>query len=559
MEQAGIWYLFNENPLLEEEVSGTPGEEALRITDRPSRFEMLATQPGILYRSQSGLNERIEEEDRESVHRLQQIKQVVPQNVIVKNYNYRTPEVSLTGRKPVRDGAAGTVYDYGGDYKDTAESDRHAAVVADRIACRQLIYDGSGNCPGFRAGKRFTLQEHTRAEFNDTYVLVEVRHHGAHTSSGEGAHVYTYVNNFRGIPSAKADLFRPERTAIVPRMSGVMTATIEAEGSQYAALDDQGRYKVRMPFDMSNTRNYQGSKYLRLSQAYSGANYGVHFPSHEGAEMIFGCIDGDPNKPLGLGTVPNANTISPVVSANKQQGMIRTAGGNELIMDDTDAKQKVTLRSKAVNELLFDDENKVVHLTTTNGNVLKLDDQNECVSWNAEEHVIAMSYKSGEVTITVTSKDGSVIKIDDTNKKIQVQTSGGHGIEMDDNAKTITLKDCQSKNTVTLDGNGGLKLESQGAIEIAAQQDITLRGANVTITANAALEATATSDLKLKGMNLEAKADMNATVDGGMNTEVKAGMQCTLSGMMLSAEGKTTAEYKGGAMTTVKGGIVMIN
>jgi hypothetical protein len=40
--------------------------------------------------------------------------------------------------------------------------------------------------------------------------------------------------------------------------------------------------------------------------------------------------------------------------------------------------------------------------------------------------------------------------------------------------KKITLKDGQGKNTVTLDSQGGLKLESQGKIEIKALQDLVI-------------------------------------------------------------------------------------
>jgi type VI secretion system secreted protein VgrG len=50
--------------------------------------------------------------------------------------------------------------------------------------------------------------------------------------------------------------------------------------------------------------------------------------------MIVGCINGDPDKPIGLGTIPNANTISPVCSRNKHTSVIRTAGNNEMVFDD---------------------------------------------------------------------------------------------------------------------------------------------------------------------------------------------------------------------------------
>jgi len=346
-------------------------------------------------------------------------------------------------------------------------------------------------------------------------------------------------------------MFRPQLKASVPRLSGIITAQIEANGSSYASLDDMGRYKVRLPFDMSDAKNYEASRYVRLAQPYSGANYGMHFPSHEGSEMVLACIDGNPDRPLGLATVPNANTISPVVSANKQQSRILTAGGNELVLDDTDQKQKVRLNSSAKHTFLMDDENKNISLKSTNANELLLDDKNELVKWNGSAHSITMNYHSGSEGIIITTKEGNTLQIDDKNKKITIHSKAGHSFEMDDDGKTIVMTDCAGKNKVTLDGNGGIILDSQGKIQITAQQDIESPAQNIKMTANNALEAKATADMKLSGMNIEAKADMNAKVEAGMNLEFKGGVQAKMGGPMV--------EVSGDAMTTIKGGMVMIN
>jgi type VI secretion system secreted protein VgrG len=558
LETFGMWYFFEESPVLREELDGTCGNESMVITDKPASFAFINDPSDILYRSDSGMAEGQDREFKESINLLQQKKQVIPRDVTLKDYNYRTPEVELKGQKPISSGNVGSVYEYGAHVKTISEAQNMAGVAAGRIATRQIVFEGTSDCRGFRAGKRFSLNEHFRNDFNGKYVLTAVYHAGAHAAAEGSAQLFTYHNRFRCIPSAQADLFRPEKRAGLPRINGIMTGLIETNGSNYAAIDDQGRYKLRMPFDISGSSNMEGSRYVRLAQPCSGSNYGLHFPSHEGTEMIWACVDGDPDRPLGLGTVPNANTLSPVVSGNKQQNMIRTAGGNEILLDDTDGKQKVRIITKGKHTIEMADEKKYLMLQTTAKNGLLLDDQNKKTVWNADKHTMTMEYGNNKDIIIATG-DGHVIKIDDSNKRITISTKAGHQIDMDDNGKKITLKDCAGKNTVTLDGNGGLKFDSQGKIDITAQQDLTIKAANVKITANAAFEAKATSDLKLKGMNLEAKADMNAKLEGGMNADVKAGMQCNVKGMMLSCSGDTTAEYKGGAMTTVKGGIVMIN
>ncbi|MFW6255081.1 MAG: type VI secretion system Vgr family protein [Chitinivibrionales bacterium] len=573
MENVGIWYFFKELPLLEEDI-GQVNVEQLVISDNPSSFGFINGHSDIIYRPQSGFFERIDDMERESIHRFSYRKRLVPSEVQMKNYNYRTPEVSLSGAMNVGGGDVGTVYHYGGDYKDADGAQQVAEIEAGRIVAGQIKLNGEANCRGFRAGCRFTVEEpdtdepQASRDMSGIYLIREVIHSGSHSAMRTGDAEYTYANKFVALSSDQIDTFRPLRKAKIPRVNGIMTALIEANGSDYAALDDQGRYKVRMPFDLSDNANYEGSKYIRLAQPYAGNNYGMHFPSHEGAEMVWACVDGDPDKPLGLGTVPNANTVSPVVSGNKEQSVIRTAGANEMVMDDTDGKQKIRMTTAAKNVSELDDENKRAYVQTTNGNKILLDDANEQCSWNAKDHNITMSYKSGEEGVVITTGGGHVIRVDDKNKAITIQSNGGHVVEMDDNGGTITLADGKGKNTVTLDGSQGLILDSKGKISINATQDIDIKGANINMEASSGkLEAKAMQDVNISGMNISQKANMDAAIEAGMNLGMKANMNASMEGSM-GAEVKsslqakmsgTMTEVSGSAMTTVKGGIVMVN
>ncbi len=554
MEGSGIWYFFKELPLLPEEIEA-PNLEELVISDKTSSFEYISGESEIVYRSPSGLHERVDTAVKESVDSIAYEEHIIPKEVYVKNYNYRTPEVDLSAQKAISTGKVGSVYTYGGGYKDTDGSQKAAEINANRIVTEQVTVSGNSNCRGFRAGFRFTLKEHFRDDCNDQYMIKGVKHHGSHTSSEGGMAGFSYRNEFSLVPSSRVETYRPPVKTSVPKIPGIITAFIEASGSDYASLDEMGRYKVRLPFDLSESDNYNASKYIRLSQPYAGSNYGIHFPSHEGTEMVLACIDGDPNKPLGLGTIPNANTVSPVVSNNKAESVIRTAGGNEIKLDDTADKQKVNIKSNADNSILFDDENKKIEIKTTgddNGNNrILLDDKNKTLTLSGLNHSLQMSYGDSGKGITIQTELEHFIKIDDENNIITVQTAGGHSVQMDDDGNTITVTDGAGKNTVTLDGGGGLSLDSQGEIKITAQADLVIEAANIKMTAQQAIEQKANMDFTMKGMNMEAKADMNMTVEGGMNTEV--------TGTTLKVEGKTMADFKGGAKTTLTGGVVMIN
>jgi type VI secretion system secreted protein VgrG len=223
-------------------------------------------------------------------------------------------------------------------------------VRAEEIKCRERLYTGAGDHKAFRAGSTFQLSDHPRADFNAEYLLTEVRHHldqvlGLPWASATGT---TYRNQFVAIP--KSQTFRPERKTEWPSIHGFMHAKIDAGGSgQTAEIDDQGRYKVLLPFDLSGKSGGKASRYVRMMQPYAGGGMGMHFPLHKGTEVLLGFLDGDPDRPIILGAVPNPETGSPVTGKNQSQCKIHTGGGNSLTIEDTDGTQSMKMHTPAGN------------------------------------------------------------------------------------------------------------------------------------------------------------------------------------------------------------------
>lgn len=571
MEREGTRYCFSESPCLREEITSEPQGETTLFCDNNTGFADIAGPSTIRYRSHSGLFESVETQREESMSRIELHARAVAAETFCRNYNYRTPEVAISGSRTVPGGVAGTLYRYGGHARDTEDAQSQAVLLTNRLASSREIFAGTGTCRGLRAGARFTLSEHPRKDYNTAHVITSVKHHGAQNAAGTDTPRISYDNSFTTVCGAAADTYCPPVLAAIPHVPGVLTARIEANGGDYAYLDDKGRYKVRLPFDLSDTANSEASKFVRLSSPYAGSNYGIHFPSHEGTEMVIACVDGNPDKILGLATVPDANTVSPVTSSNKEQSVARTAGGNELVMDDLDGKQRIRLTTSAAQVVELDDGNRRIVLQTTDENKVLLDDTNERCDINAGSQTLVLSYKSGEEGITLSTGGGHVIKIDDSGKRLTLQSAAGHVVDMDDNGKKMVLTDCKGKNSVTLDGSKGLILDSQGSIAITASKDIDISGANIAINAGSTgkFDASAGGDMNLKGRNLSAAADsmigslklegsaaelkggLQGTTIGGFTVAVKADMDTTVKGLMTTVEAS--------AVNTVKGGIVMIN
>lgn len=560
MENLGIWYFFNEQELTKDQIGPGVSHEQLIITDN-IKFSLIPEPSKVIYRLVNGMSEKNDLDCAETVNVVHYSKCVIPSEVVVKNYNYRNPEVVLSGKQTVRDGNRGTIYEYGGNVKTVDDAQNVAQLICRRIKTRQVKINGKSNCRAFRAGFCFEMIQHCRKDLCIIYLITSVNHAGGVTG-------WTYQNEFKAIPDDSTYKYAPEKISEDPKVNGIITAQVEAGGSEFASIDDQGRYKVRLPFDVSSSVNdCNDSKYIRLAQPYSGSKYGIHFPAHQGTEMVLACINGDPNKLLGIGTVPNANTMSPVVSTNKQENVIRTAGGNVLIMDDTDEKQNIKVFTKGLNGLKLDDESECVVLTTRDLNQVQLDDKNSKIVIKSNAHTILMNNGESGKCIEIISGDGNLIKIDDKEKKIIIRTSGGHKIDLDDQGKRLIINDGSGKNNITLDENNGLRLESLGNLTISAKQDIELSATNIKLNAKQGnLDFNAASDVKISGININQNGTAEVKIEaakldamGSTSVNVNGAIVEMNADAIVRIKGNAMAEFNGGAMATVKGGMVMIN
>ena len=153
----------------------------------------------------------------------------------------------------------------------------------------------------------------------------------------DGARALRYENTFRAIPFAQP--FRPARVTRKPRIHGFVTGLIEAAFPEVRQpwLDDQGRYGVHLHFDFSPA--IPAAAYaVRMAQpsAASRGSYGMHFPLRPGTEVLIGFIDGDPDRPIIVGALPNAHAPSPVTSADPRLSRIVSARGVVFELNDGD-------------------------------------------------------------------------------------------------------------------------------------------------------------------------------------------------------------------------------
>ncbi|MFA5183526.1 MAG: type VI secretion system tip protein TssI/VgrG [Syntrophales bacterium] len=342
LEREGMYYYFEQDEK----------REKLIITDSKIFHTTMEQSKTVYYSPPSGL---------EGGHRDEVIsaffcrQQFLPRSVILKDYNYRRPSLDLTASAEVHPQGQGDVYIYGEHLRTPEEGSSLAKIRAEEILCWERRFDGKASVPYLRPGYTFDLRDHYRASFNHAYLTVHLTHEGNQagymlsglgTELGEGEHETWYRNSFTVLPAEVQ--FRPERKTPKARIYGLLNAKVDAAGSgQYAELDEQGRYKIILPFDTSGRRDGKASTWVRMMQPYAGSDHGMHFPLHKDTEILLAFIDGDPDRPIIAGAAPNPGSPSLVNTDNQTKARLVSASGNEFHMEDQAGKERILLHSPA--------------------------------------------------------------------------------------------------------------------------------------------------------------------------------------------------------------------
>ena len=220
--------------------------------------------------------------DDELIYLMTCMEKVVTGAVQLKDYNYLFPENQLIGESQLDSKMPGIYYDFGDNFENQRDAETLAKIRNQEFISQSKIFKGISDSRVLRAGYKFKLNSHFRDEWNQEYILTKVHIKGSQPGlfryiTSETERNITYECEFTAIPF-NID-YRPLRKTPVPKITGIMSAKLESGTSdEYAFIDDFGRYKAKMFFDISEITNGEASLPIRLSQSYSGAGYGIHFP-----------------------------------------------------------------------------------------------------------------------------------------------------------------------------------------------------------------------------------------------------------------------------------------
>lgn len=415
------------------------------------------------------------------------------------------------------------------------------------------IAQATGYDPAFVAGCKISVQLDPNADETVNYLLTRVVHSAfdeTHIVDGGGS---GYSCSVTLMPDDRP--FRPSAPRPRPHVPGLQSAIVVGPDKEEIHTDRLGRVKIRFLWDHHWPKDQTSCEiWVRVAQPFAGKWGGTFFLPRIGDEVLVGFVDGDPDKPVIVGSLYSDDAPPPFpMPGKKEQGGFSTrsskkggtSNANILRFDDTKSSEEFYIQAeKDMNVLVKDNRTETIRdgndtLTVKTGYkyvIIEKGDYNEWIKKGHRNIVVetgnlGVFVEKGKYD-TVVNKGNMSAWVEEGNAALHVK-KGHHDTDVGTGNQSSTV----NGNITHTSKTGNITVEAKaGKITLKAPQAIDLICGG--------------SSIKMTPFQIELKSMMIKN-DAQMNFEAKAGLMSKVESMMTQVEGS--------AMTVVKGGIVLIN
>jgi type VI secretion system secreted protein VgrG len=503
MEQFGIFYYFDHS---------TEGQHTLTMCDSNAGLQVCTGSPISYQTKVGGLD------DPEAITDWRMEQELETGKYTVTDYNFTTPATSLLASEPtvvnVSPNSSLELFDYPGPHTILDDAQTVAKTRMQVEEAHSIVTTGSSNWRGLVSGYTFTLQNHYRSDQNTTYLATEVQH-----VASEGNTYVTgiretesYSNRFTCIPTATP--YRPNRVTRKPFVQGPQPALVVGKSGEEIWTDSYGRVKVQFYWDRIGTDDENSSCWVRVSSPWAGSNWGAISLPRIGQEVIVDFLEGDPDRPIIMGRVYNANQMPPYTLPDNQtrstvQSRSSKGGGaanfNELRFEDLAGSEQIFLNAeKDMDHRVENDSREYIggsrHLVVAGS-------QFELVDTDKHGHVKGKHYEKIE-----------------SDKSLQV---GGNCMESITGNHSVNISG-DRKESVT--GNDSRSVTGDVKESVTGSVSLSVTGAqNESITSNFSRSVTGSSNESV-AQSVSQQIGESFNQQAGESVNVTAGMTINLTG-----------------------------
>ena len=542
MEEEGIYFFFEHSD----------GDHKMIVSDSPSDHPDLPGECKLIYEEVEG---GVRDENRIWAWKKEQ--EIRPGKYALWDHSFELPKTHLeaeaqimaslpVGKETHNLKVQGVdqleVYDYPGEYaqrfdgintgggeqpselqKIYRDRERTVRIRMDEGTAPAVVIRAKSTVKHLVPGYKFKLQKHFNAD--GEYVLTSVSHSatcGAGYRSGEEAEL-TYENEALCIPAAMP--FRPRRTTPKPVVQGSQTAVVVGPQLEEIFTDKYGRVKVQFHWDRGGKNDDNSSCWIRVGTSWAGRNWGAIQIPRIGQEVIVDFLEGDPDQPIVVGSVYNADMMPPYdLPANKTRSGVKsrsTMGGgppnfNEIMFEDkkggellkihAERNQSISVEADETHTVGHDRSKSIGNDETTSVGVDRTETvgSNETITIGATRMITIGAAETrtiggaevvaigGAYSLAVGAEEsisvgGSATTNVGGNSSTQV---GGSAAVTAGKSLSLTAADSIQLQT----GKAGITLKKDGTI--------TITGKNITLKASGKINVKATSSVTVKGSKI---------------------------------------------------------
>lgn len=303
--------------------------------------------------------------------------------VMVNGYDFATPNASL---KHSQSSPGGHARDQLEHYMQPHKFKKGEAESVGKRYAQAWLYAAqsedkrrmaTGDAASLFPGGLVKIEKHPVKSENAEYLVVAASHSftGELFTSGQSGGEISYHGEFLFQPSDRP--YKSQHITPSPIIAGPQTALVVGPAGEEIHSDKHGRVKVQFHWDREGKKDQNSSRWVRVGQIWSGKAWGGIVIPRIGMEVIVEFIEGDPDRPIIVGTVYNGENTPPFdLPANQTISGVKTRsskGGNpdtynELVFEDSKDKEKIRVHAERdLNVTVENIETRIVKAKTLTG------------------------------------------------------------------------------------------------------------------------------------------------------------------------------------------------
>jgi type VI secretion system secreted protein VgrG len=447
------------------------------------------------------------------------------------DYNFETPSTQLKGQHSGKHSSE--VVEFPGGFETRDDADPLATLRYQEIVAEQVEAEGAGRCRALKAGGKIEISKHPNKALNTAYLITSVKQSaklGDFRTGGDPG--LAFKSSFTAIPFDTP--YRPERSTDEPRAYGYESAVVVGPAGEEIFTDKYGRVKVQFFWDRRGKKDDKSSCWVRVSTVWAGKGWGVVNTPRIGQEVLIAYINGDPEDPIIIGRVYNAEQMPPyTLPANKTQSGIKTRSTlqgtpdnfNEIRFEDKKGSEELYIHAEKDKKIVVEhDKTESVGNNNTEsiGNDESIDIGNNQKVTVAKDQTISVSAnRSVNVTKNETiGIDGNRSESVGQSETVTIAKSRSHSIGTDEavdiggkRALTVAKNETTSigeNRTITIGKEDKLDVGKKLVIEAGDEISLTTGSASIVMKKDGTITISG-KDIKLDGsgkINIKASSDV---------------------------------------------------